>query len=99
VHLSPSDTAPFTLSMDAQSWRTCPTVVEGLERRTARSNLDAGGLHATCIDCGSHAHDWRRLLGLGARFMAAPGDAGSMLVRCTAACAVCGSDALIVTAR
>jgi hypothetical protein len=85
--------------MDALNWQTCPTSVEGLKRRPRPARPDAGSLYASCIDCGSPAHDWRHLLGLGARFTAAPGDPASMLVRCAGACCVCGGDALTVTAR
>lgn len=81
------------------SWQTTPTLIEGLKRRTAESSPDGRALQASCIDCGSHAPHWRKLLGAGGRFSTAPGGAGRLLVRAENACDVCGSDAIIVTAR
>ena len=55
-------------------------------------------LHAQCVACGAPAHDWRRLLGIGATIIATTPDAESVIVRHSAACGRCGATDLVVTA-
>lgn len=73
----------------------------GMQAHTAPSTSAAGVslLHAFCFDCGWPAPQWRRLLGIGARFYSAPEDERRIIIKCAGACTVCEGDALIVAPR
>lgn len=63
------------------------------------STAHASLLHAFCFDCGWPAPQWRRLLGIGARFYSAPEDDRRIIIKCMGAYTVCEGDALIVAPR
>ncbi len=56
-------------------------------------------LHGFCFDCGWPAPQWRRLLGIGARFYVSPADGRRLIIKCAGACGACDGDALVVTTR
>lgn len=100
---------PSTKPMPSTS-NNRPTVIDGLRRReeharrtAALSCCDATGrtergssVVARCVACGAVAHDWRRLVGVGARVSAA----GTRAVKLTyeGACGRCGGADLVLGA-
>jgi hypothetical protein len=74
------------------------------DRRCALARCDATestdrrhGLYAHCVSCGATVHDWRRLLGVGAR-IAACTDARAVQLTYPRACGDCGGSELVVSA-
>ncbi|HEX8795876.1 MAG TPA: hypothetical protein VF765_33235 [Polyangiaceae bacterium] len=65
----------------------------------ARADGHGSLLQGFCFDCGWPAPQWRRLLGIGARFYASPADARRLIIKCSGACGACDGDALVVTTR
>jgi hypothetical protein len=89
-----------------------PTAVDGQRRREARSKSDPAlarcdatgrtdhrpSLYAQCMACGAAGHDWRRLLGVGAKLAARSIDSRSVVLSYPRACSTCGCSDLVVTA-
>jgi hypothetical protein len=89
-----------------------PTIVDGQRRREACSKRDSAlercdatgrtddrpSLYARCVACRAAGHDWRRLLGVGARLAAHATDPRSVVLSYPLACGICGSSDLVVSA-
>src|SRR5580692_2097753 len=73
-------------------------------RLTALARCDASdtpgrhGLYGYCVVCGETAHDWRALIGIGARLATCAADPATALLTYPGACAHCGGSELAVCA-
>jgi hypothetical protein len=74
------------------------------ERRCAFARCDATGptdrrhgLYGHCVTCGATVHDWRRLLGVGARIAACIADARAVQLTYPGACGGCGGSELVIS--
>jgi hypothetical protein len=71
-----------------------------LERCNATGRHEhTSGLYGHCATCGEIAHDWRQLLGVGARFNASTTDAQSARLTYPGACGCCGGSELVIGPR
>ena len=75
------------------------------DRRCALARCDATGstdsrhgLYGHCVSCGATVHDWRRLLGVGARIAACTADARAVQLTYPGACGDCGGSELVISA-
>jgi len=99
--MSPTHGTPASTTFEKRNDR--PTLIDGLRRQSARKTQDCGAtrgadLSAHCLICGAAAHDWRRLLGIGARIVASTPQTGRMVLRHPNACSRCGASDLVVAA-